>query len=201
MSIHTFGDSHASNTISGWKNCKNIVSHHLGAILAYSIGRDKLERLDISKFDLKDGDTVVFCFGEIDCRCHIYKYITESNTYQSIINNIVDNYIEAIKINIKNCNIKLKNVCIYNVVPPVKKSNTKENKKYPYLGTDEERKSFSQYFNICLKEKCIENNFIFFDIYNKYCDEEGFLNKKLSDGNVHIKNGMYIQEFINENLI
>ena len=28
MSIHTFGDSHSSNIISGWN--KNIKSHHLG---------------------------------------------------------------------------------------------------------------------------------------------------------------------------
>ena len=35
MSIHTFGDSHASNTISGWKHCDNIKAHHV--VLCYVI--------------------------------------------------------------------------------------------------------------------------------------------------------------------
>lgn len=35
MSIHTFGDSHASNIHSGWKDY-NIKAHHLGAVLCYT---------------------------------------------------------------------------------------------------------------------------------------------------------------------
>jgi hypothetical protein len=41
----------------------------------------------------------------------------------------------------------------------------------------------------------------FFDIYNKYTDKFGYLNKELSDGNVHINNGVYIQEFITNTLM
>ena len=55
------------------------------------------------------------------------------------------------------------------------------------------------FFNKKLKEKCIENNYIFFDVYNNYCDKNGFLIKELSDGRVHIKNGMYITNFIKNN--
>jgi hypothetical protein len=51
---------------------------------------------------------------------------------------------------------------------------------------------------IKLKEKCFEYNYIFFDIYNKYTDKDGFLNKELSDGCVHISDGKYINDFINE---
>lgn len=62
MSIHTFGDSHASN-ISGWKNCDNIKAHHLGPVLCYSFGKENLNRCNIEKFDIKENDSVVFCFG------------------------------------------------------------------------------------------------------------------------------------------
>ena len=76
-----------------------------------------------------------------------------------------------------------------------------ENDAYPYLGTDEERKQYTLYFNEKLKGKCIEKEYIFFDIYNNYIDEFGFLKKDLSDGNVHISNGTYITNFINENIL
>lgn len=67
------------------------------------------------------------------------------------------------------------------------------------MGTDEERKQYSLYFNKKIKEKCIEKEYIFFDIYNKYIDENGFLRKDLSDDNVHIDNDIYISNFIKEN--
>lgn len=199
MSIHTFGDSHSSDIISGWCDCSNIIAHHLGPILCYSFGLENLNRCDISKFNIKDNDTVIFCFGEIDCRCHIQKYLTNNNSYQTIINNIISNYINAIKINIDNCKVKLKHVCIYNIPPTIPKPPS-SNAKFPLLGSDDERKEYGLYFNKCLKEKCIENNWIFFDVYNSYIDDNGFLNKKLSDGNVHIKNGIFLQEFINKYL-
>jgi hypothetical protein len=192
MCIHTIGDSHS---YIGWSD---IMSHHLGAVLCYSFGKEKLNRCDIRNFQIKDDDTIIFCLGEIDCRSHIHKHITDTITYQDIINNIVDNYFEAIQLNVTTSQIKLKNICVYNVVPPVQKYNTSENHEYSYLGTDEERKNYVLYFNKKLKEKCFEKEYIFFDIYDKYIDENGFLRKDLSDGHVHIINGVYISNFIKE---
>jgi hypothetical protein len=195
MSIHTIGDSHS---YYGWNG---VINHHLGPVLCYSFGKDILNRCDIRDYNIVNGDTIVFCLGEIDCRCHIHKHITDICSYQDIINNIVDNYFEAIKINVTLSQIKLKNVCVYNVVPPIQRHNTYENPEFPYLGTDEERKSYVLYFNKKIQEKCIENEYIFFDIYDKYIDENGFLRKNLSDDIVHIRDGIYINNFINENNI
>jgi hypothetical protein len=192
MSIHTIGDSHSHN---GWSG---IINHHLGPVLCYSFGKDKLNRCDIRNYDIKDGDTVVFSFGEIDCRCHVHKHVSDESTYQDIINHLVDNYFEAIDLNIVTSQITFKNICVYNVVPPIQKYNTLENPEYPYLGTDEERKEYALYFNQKLKEKCIEKGYVFFDIYDKYIDENGFLRKDLSDENVHIRNGVHISNFIQE---
>ena len=194
MPIHTIGDSHS---INGWTG---VIIHYLGAVLCYSFGEEKLSRCDIRNFNIKDEDTIIFCFGEIDCRCHIHKHITDTRTYQDIINSLVDNYFEAIELNVTVSQIKLKHVCVYNVVPPIQKYNTEENPEYPYLGTDEERKQYVLYFNEKIKEKCTEKEYIFFDVYNNYIDENGFLRKDLSDGNVHISNGVYISNFIKENI-
>jgi hypothetical protein len=52
MSIHTFGDSHSSTRISGWKDCNNVIAHELGALLCYSFGKEKLNRFDIRNYDI-----------------------------------------------------------------------------------------------------------------------------------------------------
>jgi hypothetical protein len=199
MSIHTFGDSHSVN---GWGS--NVYKHHLGPLLAYNFGAEKLNRFDIRNFDIKDGDNIIFCLGEIDCRCHVHKHITETNSYHYIIDTIVNNYFEAIKLNVMISQIQLKNICVYNVIPPRENPNYYDlhsNIPFAHVGNCEERKKYTLYFNEKLKEKCIENNYIFFDIYDKYTDLNGFLNLSLSDGTVHIKeDSVYINDFIVDNL-
>jgi hypothetical protein len=193
MVVHTFGDSHSYN---GWGDITDVKTHHLGPKLCFSIGRDGINIKD--NYNVKNGDTVIFCFGEIDCRCHIHKHITQGFNYKQVIDSIVNNYFIQIQKAVHTFD-KVKTV-IYNVVPPVQRHNTSENSAYPYLGTDEERKSYVLYFNEKLKQKCIEYKFIFFDVYNKYIDSNGFLSKSLSDGNVHIRDGMYIAEFYKKNV-
>jgi hypothetical protein len=116
-----------------------------------------------------------------------------------IIDNLIAKYLERIKESIHHFN-KL-HACVYNIVPPVQKDTVENSVGYPFLGSDEYRKAYHLYFNSRLKEKCAEYGFIFFDIYDKYCDENGFLNKQLSDGIVHIGNGIFIREFIEQQLL
>jgi len=198
MTIHAIGDSHS--WVIGQINPDITVLCHLGAVLCYSFCNETLNRCDIRNFNIQNGDTIIFSLGEIDCRCHIHKHITETMSYQQIIDDIVEKYFEAIKINIVVSNLKLKHICVYNIVPPIQKENTPEDPDYPFLGSDEERKEYVLYFNKKLKEKCTENGFIFFDIYDKYTDQNGFLRKDLSDGRVHIADNTHIIKFIEENI-
>lgn len=203
MTIHTIGDSHSFYGFDTNKTNKysDIINHHIRpATLAYSVGRDKLNRLDISKFNnIKENDILIFSFGEIDCRCNIKKHTNKEN-YKQNIDNIVFNYIETIKLNVNLIKIKIKKICIYNVVPPPHKNNASENKDYPFIGTDDERLNYVLYFNNKLKEYCEYNNYLFFDVYDKYSDKMGFLLPQYSDGHVHIKDGKYINEFIKSNI-
>jgi len=212
MAIHTVGDSGGGETAqpditkgqitaskkNGWP--WNVKHHHIGAVLCFNFGIKKLDLVDISEFDLKNGDTLIWSFGEIDCRCHVYKHVNESTTYQSIIDKMIDNYFEAIKLNLNKLSIKLREVCVYNVVPPSRESDC-PGIDTPYVGTDEERKLAYLYFNKILDKKCKENGYTFIDVYNKYVDEGGFLIRELSDGWVHIKDGKYLQEFLNKHNI
>lgn len=192
MILHTFGDSHSLN---GWCKISNVQIHPIGPVLCYSFGRDKLNRLDITKYPIKSDDWVIFCFGEIDCRCHIHKNMNVENPYDKMIESIVKNYFEAIKANIDNIE-NIGKVCVYNVVPPVEKHTIDDNPEYTCLGTDEDRKKYVLYFNSLLKKYCIDYNYVFIDVYDSYCDKNGFLDKELSDGNVHINSQIHLEKFI-----
>ena len=194
--IHTIGDSHAFKHTCLDEKTSKVVQHHLGPVLCYSFGREKLNRCDIRRFNVKEGDSIVFCLGEIDCRCHVYKHVSNEVSYQNVIDYITDNYFEAIKLNVDVCQVKLRNVCVYNVVPPPQKYNTKEDPVYPFLGSDDERKSYVLYFNKKLKENCEKYGYVFLDVYDHYTDENGFLIKDLSDGNVHLRDKSRVRDFI-----
>jgi hypothetical protein len=203
MSIHTFGDSHCVNGYTFTFNQDNkplsyyrdVTSHHLGPTLCYTVGMRGTDILNISHHGIKDGDSVVFCFGEIDCRCHVHKHVNENTTYETIIDNIVEKYFQTVNANKSLFNNLI--VYIYNVLPPIQRHNTEEDPFYPFVGNDEERKSYVLYFNKKLKEMCKIHNFIFIDIYDKCIDENGFLDKKISDNRVHIDTGIYLNEFFN----
>jgi hypothetical protein len=186
MSLHTIGDSHSHH---GFENIQKM-RHNLGPLLCYNFPN----RFNIKDYpDIKEGDTVIFCLGEIDCRCHVAKHINNERDYKSVISDIVNNYMIAIKENTTGLRVG-----VYNVVPPVRKTDTWNNESYPFLGTDEDRKSYVLYFNQMLRERCKEYNFLFVDIYNKYVDKDGYLDRKLSDGTVHIGQGKFLEEFLIE---
>tara|TARA_Y100000389_G_scaffold204655_1_gene258614 strand:- start:5681 stop:6286 length:606 start_codon:yes stop_codon:yes gene_type:complete len=201
MVFHTFGDSHSSAILSGWNIIPNAKCNHISpAFLCYTLGIQKLKKLNIMNYNVKENDTVCFCFGEIDCRNHIHKHITKDKPFQKIIDEIVDNYFIAIDLNIKQFN-NLK-VCVYNIVPPGKYRPVSSDHPYPYLGTDEDRKKYYLYFNIKLKEKCKEYNYIFFDIYDKCIDQYGFLSNKISKDGCHLNfGGKILLEFYNKNVL
>jgi len=180
--IHTIGDSHAT---CGWTTTGfPIKIHHLGAKTCFSVGRDRLEVLDFARCGVEELDYVILCFGEIDCRCHIHKYVQEDNTYQEIIHNVTEHYFMVIAENVAQYG-EIR-VAVFNVPPPVRRHGCQENPDYPFLGTDQERRAYVQYFNARLEELCRQHGYYFFNVYDVYADREGFLDPTLSDGNVHI---------------
>jgi hypothetical protein len=185
MQVHTVGDSHSTSVHGSFPDW--VQQNHLGPKTCYSFG------IASPRYILKNtnpGNVVIFCLGEIDCRCHVHRIITKTKTYQYIINYIIDNYFKAVRDIAAHLGV---HVYIYNVVPPSKEKDLPHaSANFPVLGSDEERKTYVLYFNKRLKEKCIEYGFHFFDIYDHYTDEEGFLRRDLSDDNVHIGNGEFI---------
>ncbi len=192
MELHTIGDSHA---IKGWRRVRvsgvHIFTHHLGPRLMHSFGRDRSYLF--GQFLPKD--VIVFCFGEIDVRCHLHRF---GSKYASEINRLALSYFEAIDHNL-NLLDPIKS-CVYSIPPPVRKNLVKENRLYPFNGSDEERKEYTLTMNQKLRELCSTYGHLFFDVYNICCDEEGYLNMAVSDGYMHIHRAAPIAQFIRANI-
>lgn len=194
MILHTFGDSHSR---IGWQISVPDLQIEHGKNGAYTMARfglEKINLINIKNENVNENDVVCFCFGEIDCRSHICKS-GNFKIYQNLIDDIVYRYFEAIKLNVEQ--YKNLTTMIFNVVPAIKvTSDFIQTPSFPHVGSDEERKMVTKYMNNKLKELCGKYNYVFFDVYNKYCDNDGFFNIDLKDYSVHINNGIYIEEFL-----
>lgn len=166
--IYTVGDSHAWHA---WLKIPFVKTGSYGPMTMYRFGKDR----PIVTDSIPDDVIVCFCWGEIDCRCHVNKY----QPWKKTIDHLVENYIDAIKENTKRFN----DVWIFNVVPPPRREDSAfENPGFPFVGTNEERLDSVRYMNNRLRS----SGFVFVDVYDKYCDAEGFLRMDMSDNHVHI---------------
>ena len=115
FNIYCIGDSHASffsgydRIPLGWPNkfinkFSFLKSYRLGPVLAYNLcnfntrskGREKL--LYILTHFIPLGSKVLFCFGEIDCRAHLFKQSEiQKRDIHEIIRECVDRYFSVIK--------------------------------------------------------------------------------------------------------
>ena len=178
--IYTIGDSHCWHA---WLKVPNVITKTMGPMTMHSLGLSKPLLIK----DLPKDSPIVFCWGEIDCRCHVHKY----QPWKETIDVLVKNYIDTITLNAK----INKNILIFNVIPPPRKKTAQESSGFPFLGTDEERLSYVKYMNKLLSE----SEYPFIDVYDKYSESDGFLKMELSDYHVHVEDEKYLIEWINNN--
>lgn len=193
--LHTIGDSHGGGVtglLGAFDQVGGVTHHHLGPRLMHSVGRDGL---DLRAHGIADGDTVICCFGEIDCRCHIHKFGPD---YRRTIAATVGRYVQALLVNLDR--LPHLRLCLYNVPPPIRKAGKPESPVYPYLGTDEERLAYVTCMNQHLAEQCERYGLIFVDVAREYADEQGFLRDYQSDGNVHIVDPVPLRRFLDLHL-
>jgi hypothetical protein len=190
--FHTYGDSHASSEHGGWGNIQidglKILTNWLGPKLMHSFGRDS--NIILNYDQINNNDFICFCFGEIDCRAHVHKY---KEKYKESIDELIKKYFEAIAVNISYLKVNVK-ICIYNIVPPLKRDDGGFLGEIIALGTDEDRLKYTRYMNKKLKEYCKTHGYIFFDVYKSYSCINGYLNKSYSDNNCHIRDSIFISE-------
>lgn len=179
--IYTVGDSHSWHT---WLKIPFVETHPQGPMTMHRAGQERT--IYVNQFP-KDA-IVVFCWGEIDCRCHVHKY----QPWQEAIDRLVDNYLNMIEANY----LINPNVWIYNVVPPLRKKDAIESPDFPFLGTDQERLGYVRYMN----EKLKASPYFFVDVNDQYSDAEGFLRQEVSDAHVHIEDSGPLEAYLRERI-
>jgi hypothetical protein len=184
--IHTIGDSHCDFTFTGegdsifYLSDEGILevplaTHFVGSQTMYSFG---IRGCDQKYFaDVEEGDYLVFCFGEIDVRCHIDKQVTkEKRDLKEILSKLVEGYILQIgKISKKYKVIPI----IFGVTPPVRELTVDG---YPSVGSAVDRVKYTKMLNSKLKR----SNILYFDVFEEYSKNDGTLKMKFSDGVMHI---------------
>lgn len=174
--IHCIGDSHsavfsgeetmqpewpalASNKLPYFK------SYRLGPATAYQLENKKHLIDDILSQHYNTGDSLLFCFGEVDIRAHLIKQMQLQNrNLDDIVKECVDRYFKVI-IDYKNQGIN----CI--VWGPI--ASWHESKRYsgPSFGTCVERNLVTKEFNRYIEELCNLHGVgfvtIFYDMINE----------------------------------
>lgn len=192
--IYIFGDSHG---IFNFKNIKynNVINNASPSITMHRVGRDKLNFINFRSHNISNNDIIIYQFGEIDCRCHIGRQLLFGRQLNTIIDELINNYIDSIKINCSMYNnIKIIICCI----PPTMCQSYYENlhgpitHEFPFVDSDEKRGLYTKLMNDKLKNECRKNNFIYLDYYTNYVNDINTLKIELSDNICHINDNTYI---------
>jgi hypothetical protein len=145
--IHTVGDSHS---MFGWKDISPslVKINHIGPKLMHTFSRDREKVITHSVYNsIREGDIIVYCFGEIDCRCHVQKHVNKDVSYIDIINRLSIAYVDAIEYMHNNYMPRGARTAIYSIVPPIRKLDGEDSHEFPFLGSDRERLQYYRYMN------------------------------------------------------
>lgn len=181
--IYIYGDSHAYYSFQGLP--LEYTDLHCNSITMFRIGRDGI----IPRFVHPHlNDTLVFVYGEIDCRCHIQKQSHEN----SAIDTLVENYMYTIHRHATN------RVILVAVLPPTRREEYERfHHDFPFIGTDEDRVRITKKVNARLELVSKRYGYTYFNPYAFCTRPDGTLCHEMSDTRVHLMNTTpVIQQFL-----
>jgi hypothetical protein len=171
--IHLFGDSHSMRP---WRKVHG-VSWNWTKGTAYKFSKHKDFHINISEpiFRVRDNDFVIFSFGFLDCKSYVGPLSKQFNIkWQDCIDTIAEEYVSAIEIN-KN--------------------------KFPTRCSEEERKTYTEYFNEKLKYFCDIKKYKFIDFFDMYINKDGYIEEMHLDvdSRAHIEPHSDLQNYLLKN--
>lgn len=187
--IHCIGDSH-TRLFLGFPNNASIhypkitdsvlpqYKVYVIPTTAWSVEKYIPTLTEIIEKHVRPGDSVLFSYGEIDCRVYIKEEaIKQGVPLINVVNNIVQRYWESVLV-MKALLDKIPIGQLY--LFGLRASGTPIGFYASYVsGSEEERNSISKEFNSCLSKLCISSGVCFIDIFDKTIDKEGRTRKDI----------------------
>jgi GT2 family glycosyltransferase/cytochrome c-type biogenesis protein CcmH/NrfG len=156
-------------------------TYRLGPHTAYNaiLRRNIIEQIIIN--EVRQGDLIMFCFGEIDCRAHLIKQSELQNKpLKAVVTECVDRYFKIFEV-AKQYGFPL---MAWNV-PPSSLEDI-EYGEYSTYGSCKQRNEVTQLFNELLKRRCDEYGVIFLSIFDKLLDKDRLTNTYYLLDSIHL---------------
>lgn len=187
--IHCIGDSHVSffggqDVIQpDWPEPSDdlldcFVTHHIGPALAYNLsrtgtqtrGREKL--FEVLAQVAPRNETVLLCFGEIDCRAHVLKQAAKRAVpVETVVAECLEQYFQVVR----EVMARGVQVIVYNAVPSAI-SRTRKSKReddYVAVGDWRARNRALREFNAGAKQRCADSGAKFLETFPALVNESG----------------------------
>jgi hypothetical protein len=202
--VHVIGDSHVYNcfTPNAAIGCRNHVlvserdvaptptryayqfSHHLGGRTMHHAGAPG-ELLAVARdCAVRDGDAVVWVFGEIDVRCHILKqHVEQQRALDEVIETLARAYIRSV-LEVARFYPATTHV-VFAPIPPLDNPNY-SSATLPVFGSIEERVAATRQVRDVLRGLCERHALRYLEAPKVFETERGDLRWELSDQFCHI---------------
>ena len=175
--IHVIGDSHVM-VFSGKEHIPDEVddrgflpffrTYRLGPYTAYNAAKLRNPIESIIRDNVGPDDSVMLCFGEIDCRAHLVKQSEiQGRSLEDVVAECVGRYAQLFDLKEK-CGIRL---LVWNV--PASSREDVESGEYSTYGSCVQRNETTRLFDRMLEEECRKRQIVFVSIFDKLVDEEG----------------------------
>jgi hypothetical protein len=122
---------------------------------------------------------VMLSLGEIDIRSNIIKnYPDDYERGVDVMLERIEEFVSRSKEHVR--------LHLISIIPPIRIHDCDSpNSEFPFVGTDDQRASITQYFNNGLKQIAESSGVGYFDLYELYKDEVSMLKPEYSDRIVH----------------
>ena len=193
--LFIYGDGHANH---GFKNLSIPYNdYHDSSVSMHRVGRYNTI-VNLNNNDHDSNSIICLVYGELDCRSIIQRHIDMGRDENDVISDLVINYFLTIARNIQIS----KKIIVTAIIPPTRQNEYETEHgpilgEFSFVGSDEDRVRYTKKINSLMKDLCISNEYIYFDPFDFYKNEDGTLKHELSDNGVHIgDNGYFIEEFL-----
>ncbi len=197
--IHCIGDSHVlvfTGVDEVKENCDALPffrTHWLGPQTAYNVMKKAALIEGIVKEQVDKGDSILFCFGEIDCRTHLVRQAElQGRPLAEVVKDCVENYVRIFE-RVGRYGHRL---IAWNV-PPSSFGNWSYG-DYPTYGSCAQRNEATAIFNSLLRKYCERRGAMYISIYSRLLDKDGLPDPLFFMDNIHLS--QKVMPFILEEL-